>query len=428
MKKKLKSRYRLYSTLGIACCIMLLVSCSEWDGFKKYTENGEIVYPGKFDSVAIYPGDERVRIWGKMTADPRVKTVKIFWDNNQDSVEFPVEVTGSNFVFDQIVDAAEGIKSFTLYTYDDLGNRSVPVTETGVSYGDRYRNTLSNRRIKSIAYDDAATTIFWDIIDAKLGPEEMEVIYQTGTGETVVITPATENTTTLEGLDYENHGFKWRTIYRPLPGSNNLTPIDTFSTAFSTREVPVFAEEELDRSLFQEAWFEGDTYANGGSGGIDAMWDEKPQNSYGGANFTHIGSAWTTPQMVTFNLGLNVDLTKIVIYPFQEWWGAYYVFSTIRDYEIYGSSNPSSSGALDETWTLLASGTFEKPSGQGKDVEDDADRAAAIAGFTVDVNPDAPKVRYIRIRCLKNYEGYWENGTSGFFSVAEIKVSGMLPQ
>ncbi|WP_112746096.1 DUF4998 domain-containing protein [Pseudochryseolinea flava] len=424
LKRKMKGA----GVLAFIGCVALLVSCSDWDEFKKYTKDGEIVYPGKFDSVAIFPGKERVRVWGTLTADPKIKTAKIFWDNNKDSAEFEIDGGGTGYIFDEIVDIGEGVKSFVLHTYDANGNKSVGASAIGVSYGDRYRNTLSNRRIKSIAYDDAATTIIWDIIDVKLGPEAMEVHYETPNGDTIVRTPANAATTVLPKLDYANDGFLWKTIYRPLAGNNGLVPIDTFSTPFTTRDVPVFVEKELDRSNFKEAFYTGDTFGNGGAGGIDAMWDGQAQNSYGGANFTDIGTGGSSPQMITFDLGMNVDVTQIKIYPFLEWWGSYYVFSTIRDYEIYGASNPSSNGALDESWTLLASGTFAKPSGQAKDQESDADKDLAKAGFVVNVDPDAPKVKYIRIRCLKNYEAHWNNASQGFFSIAEIKVSGMLPQ
>ena len=428
MNRTMTHRYRTGTALAMLCSIVLLVSCTDWDEFKKYTKDGEITYPGRFDSVAIFPGKERVRIWGKLTADPSVRSAKIFWNNDQNSVEFQIDGAGSNYLFDEIVDVTEGTKSFTLHTFDAAGNSSVGTIATGVSYGDRYRNTLTNRAIKSIAYDDAETTIVWDIVDPKLGPESMEVVYDDGTGPVVVVTPASEATTVLPNLDYANEGFTWRTVYRPLPGSNGLIPIDTFSTTYSFRDIPVFAEEELDRSLFTEASYTGDAPANGGSGGIDGMWDGQPLNSYGGTNFTDIGSGSSTPQMITFDLGLNVELTHIKVFPFLEWWGSYYVFSTIRDYEIYGASNPSASGDLDGSWTLLASGTFDKPSGLPKDNESDEDKALAAGGFPVDVDPDAPKVRYIRIRCLSNYEAHWTGGSQAFFSVAEIKVFGMLPQ
>jgi hypothetical protein len=423
MKTRFKNRYKLYNILFVMCCTTFLISCTDWDEFKKHTAGGEIVYPGKFDSVAVYPGKERVRLWGQLTSDPKVTKARVFWDNKQDSVEFDINVLESEFLFDEIIDVGEGTKSFTLHTYDDFGNKSVGVTVTGISYGDRYRNTLPNRRIKSVAFLDEATTIYWDVIDPKLGPEAMEVRYEIDGIPTVVTSNGSEPTV-LPGLDYENDSFTWRTIFRPLPGSNKLVPIDTFMTRFSA---PTFVDKQLDRSLFRETSYPGDTFSNGGAGGVDAMWDGKAQNDYGGANFTDIGSGGSSPQMVTLDLGTSVQATKIVIYPFRENYGSY-VFSTIRDYEIYGSAIPNSNGALDETWTLLKAGTFTKPSGLGKENENADDKALAIAGFSLELEPEAPKIRYVRIRCLKNYEGYWQNNNKAFFSVAEIHVFGMLPQ
>ena len=411
------------------CLVVALLSCnSEWDEFKKYTKNGEIIYTGKFDSVVVFPGKERVKLWGTITRDPKVERCKIFWDNFKNSAEFEIDPLTSEFMFDEILDVAEGTKSFTVYTYDAEGNSSIGVTVTGTSYGTRYRNTLNNRKIKSIAYDDAATTIYWDLIDKMLGPVQMEVTYKIPGGDTTVITPATESTTVLKKLDFQNDGFTWRTVFKPLPLTKNVVCIDTFWTKSSIRTTPNFVQKELDRSLFAGKSLTGDTWANGGAGSVPAMWDNAAQNSYGGALFTDIGSGGSSPQMVTMDLGMKVDVTKLVVYPFQEWWGSYYVFSTIRDYEIYGSENPSASGALDESWTLLTSGTIEKISGGAKDSESAADKAAAVAGFTLNVNPDVDRIRYIRIRCLRNYEALYTGNSNAFFSIAEIRVFGMLPE
>jgi hypothetical protein len=423
-----KTRQFISAITAIVCLATILGACSEWDEYKKYTKDGEIIYTGKFDSVVVFPGKERVRLWGIITRDPKVNKCKIFWNNFRDSVIFDIDGVNDDYIFDGIFDVEEGTKSFSVYTYDAAGNSSVGVDITGNSYGSRYRNTLSNRKIKSIAYDDAATTIYWDLIDKSLGPVEMEVRYKTQHGDTVVITPATETTTMLKGLDFGNEGFTWRTVFKPLPVTPNVVCIDTFCTKYSTRGIPNFEEKELDRSLFAAVSLPGDAGSNGGAGGVAAMWDGQAQNSYGGANFTDIGAGGSSPQMITFDLGMNVNLTKITLYPFQEWWGAYYVFSTIRDYEIYGSSNPTSSGALDESWTLLNAGTIEKPSGLPKDNEDAADKAAAVAGFALAVDSEAPKVRYIRIRCLRNYEAFFTGNDNAFFSIAEVKVSGMLPE
>lgn len=405
--------------------IVALAACSEWDEFKKYTEDGEIVYVGKFDSVSVFPGKERVRLWGTLTRDPKVTGCKIYWDNFQDSAEFSIDGPGSDFTFDEVFDVGEGTKSFTVFTFDDAGNSSIGVTVTGTSYGTRYRNTITNRKIKTITYDDAASTITWDLIDNMLGPVQMEVNYTTIHGnDTVVVTPAAETSTVLKGLDYMNDTFAWHTVFKP-----QTLAIDTFWSSSSIRGIPTFVEKQLDRSLFKAVTLPGDTWANGGAGGVAAMWDGAAQNSYGGALFTDIGSGSTSPQMVTLDLGLNVDLNTLVIYPFLENNGRYFTFSTIRDYEIYGSRNPNSNGALDESWTLLNAGSLVKPSGTDQSVpETDADKDLAKAGIPIAIDPDVQKIRYVRIRCLLNYDAFYYGNTKGFFSIAEIRAYGMLPE
>jgi hypothetical protein len=235
---------------AILCLAIILGACSEWDEYKKYTKDGEIIYTGKFDSVVVFPGKERVRLWGIVTRDPKVEKCKIYWNNFSDSVIFDMDGLNDDYIFDGIFDVEEGTKSFAVYTYDAAGNSSVGVNITGNSYGSRYRNTLSNRKIKIVAYDDASSTIYWDLIDKTLGPVQMEVSYKTPHGDTVVITPASETTTTLKGLDFENDTFTWRTVFRPLPVTPNVVCIDTFCTKSNIRSIPNFIEKELDRSFF----------------------------------------------------------------------------------------------------------------------------------------------------------------------------------
>lgn len=414
--------------IAMVLCTAVMAACSDWDEFKKYTDKGEIIYTGKFEAAIVAPGKERVRFLGIIAPDPKVKRCKIFWDNRQDSVEFDIQGTGADNIFDKIFATTEGTKSFTVYTYDDEGNSSIGTTVTGSSYGARYRSSLTNRKIKSMVYDEAMTTIYWDIADKLLGPVQMEVSYETPRGDTLVITPATEDVSVLKDFDFENKTFSWRTVYRPLPGANGAPCIDTFQTKSTVRPVPIFVERELDRSMFKAVTLPGDASSNGGSGGIASMWDGAARNDYGRVLFTDIGAGESSPQMVTFDLGLNVDLTKLIIYPFQEWYG-YYVFSTLRDYEIYGSLSPNSNGALDASWTLLNSGTITKVSGGAKEVENSADIAAAQAGFTMPADPAVTtKVRYIRIRCLRNYEGFWSGNSKAFFSVSEVRAFAMTPE
>jgi hypothetical protein len=73
---------------------------------------------------------------------------------------------------------------------------------------------------------------------------------------------------------------------------------------------------------------------------------------------------------------------------------------------------------LDNTWKLLGSYTVKKPSGLPYGTDDANDQTTAAAGFSWEIDLSAPKVKYIRIRCLENFAG----GTAQ--SINELKVYG----
>jgi len=206
---------------------IILLSCTKWDDYKKYTANGEIVYTGKLDSLRMYSGKNRVRITGKLNADPKIKAVKIFWNNKMDSLVYEVKGGVNGNVFDQIFPMPESITTFTVYTYDVDGNRSVPSYVVGKSFGENYRKTLGNRFITSLVYTSAkdSTTINWDV--ALATAVQTEVKYpKNPTGDTVVvITPAKDSRTALVGFNYQTTKLAYRTIYMP-----DSTSIDTFAT------------------------------------------------------------------------------------------------------------------------------------------------------------------------------------------------------
>lgn len=207
-------------------------SCSKWDDFKKYTATGEIIYPGKLDSVKAFSGKNRVRITGMLNADPKISAVRIFWNKNNDSLVYDIKrgVTGN--VFDQIFTMAESVTTFTVYTYDIAGNKSVPVYVVGKSFGDAYRRSLTNRFITSVTYTAASdsTTINWD---AALGTAlSTEVIYpKNPSGNMVKVdVPVKDTKTGLNGFDFQKAKFTYRTFFRP-----DSTCIDTFATQYNTR-------------------------------------------------------------------------------------------------------------------------------------------------------------------------------------------------
>lgn len=225
-------RYKFQKHIKIAAAIAMLttvlLSCSKWDDFKKYKEDGEILYTGKIDSVKINPGNLRVQFNGLLKADPKITKIKIFWNNFADSVAYDINMATNNREFSKIFPMEEGIKSFVIYTYDSDGNRSIAVNAVGNVYGPRYNNTLNNRIASSAGNVNGTTTIEWLPIDASAGPFTTEIRYQSTTGEKVVRVPVTAERSTLNDLATSAKSLSYRTLYLPMK-----TAIDTFYTNYT---------------------------------------------------------------------------------------------------------------------------------------------------------------------------------------------------
>ena len=285
------------------------VSCSKWDDFKRYLDEGEIFYTGKLDSVAVHPGKERVRILGRLQADPKIKKVKIFWNDYADSAEFDIDLSTNNRIFDRVLPMDEGIKSFVIYTYDGEGNKSVPVNAVGRAYGARYQNTLKNRLVSSAISVDNETQISWVPIDASAGPVVTKLTYMSVTGEKEIDVPVSAETTVLADLDPATKTFSFQTLFLPQP-----TSIDTFYSEVATAaiakdvtgeyllntQVPMETSSQSDRWGIPAHWITNDAVRNFRDGA---------GNYFGGVDFWFGGpflameAGWSGDNMVTISNG-----------------------------------------------------------------------------------------------------------------------------
>jgi len=177
---------------------------------------------------------------------------------------------------------------------------------------------------------------------------------------------------------------------------------------------PIY-EAKLDKSKFRALVLPGDApqVTNGAS--LPYAWDGRLGWPY--TSFTHQINGGNGPHMVTFDTGVSAKLSRIWIRPFPEGIRFYYL-STMKRFEIYGSDSPNLNGALDASWRLLGSYEVKKPSGLAYGNDNAEDQATAAAGFSWEIDLAAPKVRYIRIRCLEN----WGGGTAQ--SINELDVYG----
>ncbi|MCM5528679.1 DUF4998 domain-containing protein [Parasegetibacter sp. NRK P23] len=275
---------------AILCSGTLLLSCSKWDDYKQHIEGGEILYTGKLDSAKIFSGKERIQVYGLLNADPKITTLKVFWNNKNDSVVYEIKPSLID-TFRQYINIPEGIRPFTIHTYDAKGNKSVPVTVTGVSYGDAYRRKLTNRLIAGIEFEPGYSIITWEQLDPSIGPQFTEIQYtDSGMVKSVFIKPG-ETSIALPGMDTTTT-IRYRTIYKPEP-----TSVDTFHVPYTERLVKI-APQLLNRKV------PFITSGRSGRWGNLADWKSndavKSHGGYGGwdewnGNIFNVESGWGAP-------------------------------------------------------------------------------------------------------------------------------------
>lgn len=133
------------------------------------------------------------------------------------------------------------------------------------------------------------------------------------------------------------------------------------------------------------------------------------------------------PAVITFDIGELAKISRIVIWDYPEYYNGrtYYYQGCMKDFQIWGcTSNPSTSpgtgtdGLNFNNWFLLGTYHEVKPSGLPYGQQSNEDYQTANAGFSWDVDINAAKVRYIRIKCLKNWGG------SENLAIAELRVYG----
>lgn len=174
-------------------------------------------------------------------------------------------------------------------------------------------------------------------------------------------------------------------------------------------------ETEFSPSKFSNFVLPGDAPQVTNGAAQQFIWDGKLGWPY--TSFTNQVPGGNGPHIITFNLGTTGKISRVWIRPFPEGTRFYYL-TTMKRFEIYGSVNPSLSGALDASWSLLGSYTVVKPSGLPYGTDNTEDQTTGAAGFNWEIDLLAPKVRYMRIRCLENFAG----GTAQ--SINELKVYG----
>ena len=352
-----------------------LASCTSMEeGYEDFIKDGEISYTGKLDSLMIFSGKNRVKVEGLFISDPKVTECRIFWNSGSDSLSVPVNKTQNVDTLRVYVEnLPENIYSFKVFTYDELGNKSISVSSIGHSYGNRYIESLSNRVItSSILSTDLDLSISFASMDLSSGVLGTEIIYtDVNDINHTEFVPIDSTGVVLE--DYKlGSNYSYKTLFLP-----DETCIDTFQTEY-VNLVPEFVDytnkltnisQPFQSSEFSGRWGNLDGWTTNNAA--------KNHSGYGGwdSNDTgvfNIESGWGAPSIVNGKVYQTITLEP-----------GNYTFKAIP--KANGSVINSGYTMNDHVYLAASKGTT-LPDSQAGAIETDT----ATLGFTRLVNTMAP--------------------------------------
>ncbi len=141
-------RFFIYSAV-LLTFVIGTQACIKMNDYEKFQVNGPIRYPAKVAYVENRPGNNRIMLRTVLGGDPSVVKMRIFWNNNTDSVEVPITPSTKRDTVETIITKlTETVHNFNIYTYDIKGNKSVLTNAVGPVYGDIFKSSLTARDVK----------------------------------------------------------------------------------------------------------------------------------------------------------------------------------------------------------------------------------------------------------------------------------------
>ncbi|MFV0313409.1 MAG: DUF4998 domain-containing protein [Dysgonomonas sp.] len=202
------------------CC--KLTSCSDMDDYLKYLD-GVPTYTGIVDSVNFHSGDERVVFTGLLTSDPKIRQVKIFWNNRKDSLILNINRTSGVDTLFLPIPLKEGRYNFEVISFDDKGIPSITVAKTGISYGAEYKKGLYNRPVKKLEKEGNDAVIEW--YNGDESSPFVKIDYEDTDGQLRTVKALTSDESTILENYKSMSLIKLQACYLP-----DETAIDTFKT------------------------------------------------------------------------------------------------------------------------------------------------------------------------------------------------------
>lgn len=401
----MKSIYKISGLLLLLA--MVIISCTKDDiAFKEYLKDGEIVYPGRVANIITKPGNLRTGLWWNTSPDPSVTKYVVYWNNNADSVVVNASTHNPLDTMKVIIpNLKEYTYTFTIYSYDGQGHKSIPVEARNVRvFGPLYQSGLLNRPYNAtnpyVVNSNGSVQLNFNTPDTININTVVRYTNISGTSIDKILLP---KDTAITLTDYKaGTSILYKSSYIPGKGALDVFPVTDFSIF-----PQIFTYVLCDRSLFAEVRLPGDarTYESGTS--ISKLWDGSvgPQ---GYPNIFHSAGNSGMPHVITFDLGrVYNNLSRIeetgrdcCNNPDRfEVWGIADLTNATTTLSASNSGWPAE--AVSKGWTLL------------KDVSRTDDGKNA---FTTDLDNGGKPIRYIRIR-IKHVT----TGDGNYSNMSEIR-------
>jgi hypothetical protein len=404
IKNNYKRMKNLIIFVGLFTLAITMGCKKQQTDFRDLFDGHEIIYTGSPKEVLSRPGNLRAQLKWKSSSDPSIVKYVIYYNNKVDSQVVAIN-SKTDSVFATIPNLQEFVYSFTIYSYDKNGNRSVPKEVNNVKvFGPTYKNGLLNR-----AYNAVEPYVVNADGSVKLNFNAPDTI---NTGTVIKYTNASGNASELTLLAKDNSivlpsyktGTEIQYLSSYIPERNSL---DVFAVSAYSVFPQVYKYVLCDRSLFAEVHLPGDapTYESGTS--ISKLWDGSvgPQ---GYPNIFHSAGNSGMPHVITFDLGkVYTNLSRIEETGrdccnnpdrFEVWGTADLTNATTN---LSASDNGWPAEATSKGWTLL------------KDVSRSDDGKNAI---TAELDNGGKAIRYIRIR-IKHVT----TGDGNYSNMSEIR-------
>lgn len=201
---------------------------------------------------------------------------------------------------------------------------------------------------------------------------------------------------------------------------------DNISDTLYTELTPLY-EEQVETDTFRPYRLQNDAkeYKDQWNISMEYLWDGYYSQDYNNPYLDSTPGAYLNysidcgntiePQWITFDMGKLVKVSRFRVH---HYWR--FIMSGCRKWEMWGRPDePPYDGSIDG-WVKLCDMELVKPSGLPGEQTGPGDVEAWEAGTSENADPDAPAIRYVRIRAIEDWNGFAN------FTASEVIVFGQV--